>query len=195
MQQSIMKIKAGSIWGGYAAQYEKFAYGVEIGQRYLVENTTLGIPALIQTEGEFSLALQYFSSSMTFRSPRFYQQRHNLPIHHRSRSVLQYLHCFLVCQHRSGRSRRTGYQPRLCSCSRPRPRTPFRTCRRRVRRRPIPDWSNGSRIRQRITGWYAQECHGYGAEEENGSYMQALCHVWKSTGWFVSNFRYILISR
>ncbi|KAG8966842.1 hypothetical protein FRC03_011256 [Tulasnella sp. 419] len=47
----MMKYKSGSIWAGYQMPYEKFVYAVEVGQRYLMENTTLGIPALIQSEG------------------------------------------------------------------------------------------------------------------------------------------------
>ncbi|KAF8996334.1 glycoside hydrolase [Cyathus striatus] len=47
----MMATKAGSIWGGYLTPYEKFVYGVTIGQKYLMENTTLGIPAMIQSEG------------------------------------------------------------------------------------------------------------------------------------------------
>ena len=47
-----MRLKGGSIWGGYSTPYEKFAFAVEVGQRYLMENTTLGIPALIQSEGD-----------------------------------------------------------------------------------------------------------------------------------------------
>jgi len=47
----MIRLKGGSIWGGYAGPWEKFVYGVEIGQRYLMENTTLGIPALVQSEG------------------------------------------------------------------------------------------------------------------------------------------------
>lgn len=43
-----MRLKGGSIWAGY----ENLAYAVNIGQRYLMENTTLGIPALIQSEGK-----------------------------------------------------------------------------------------------------------------------------------------------
>ncbi|RDX48447.1 glycoside hydrolase [Lentinus brumalis] len=47
----MMSQKAGSIWGGYLTPWDKFVYGVTVGQRYLIENTTLGIPALIQSEG------------------------------------------------------------------------------------------------------------------------------------------------
>ncbi|KAG8985853.1 hypothetical protein FRB90_004400, partial [Tulasnella sp. 427] len=47
----MMKYKAGSIWAGYQMPYDKLAYTIEVGQRYLMENTTLGIPALIQSEG------------------------------------------------------------------------------------------------------------------------------------------------
>ncbi|KAG7093367.1 hypothetical protein E1B28_007049 [Marasmius oreades] len=49
--EEMMRLKGGSIWGGYLMTYEKFVFAVEVGQRYLMENTTLGIPALIQSEG------------------------------------------------------------------------------------------------------------------------------------------------
>ncbi|KAF8166832.1 glycoside hydrolase [Pholiota molesta] len=47
----MMAQKGGSIWAGYLTPYDKFVYGVTVGQKYLMENTTLGIPALIQSEG------------------------------------------------------------------------------------------------------------------------------------------------
>ncbi|KDR71141.1 hypothetical protein GALMADRAFT_808036 [Galerina marginata CBS 339.88] len=47
----MMATKGGSIWGGYSVPYDKFVFGVTVGQKYLMENTTLGIPALIQSEG------------------------------------------------------------------------------------------------------------------------------------------------
>ncbi|KAL1738321.1 glycoside hydrolase superfamily, partial [Schizophyllum fasciatum] len=47
----MLETKGGMIWAGYQTPYEKFVYGVEVGQRYLMENTTLGIPALVQSEG------------------------------------------------------------------------------------------------------------------------------------------------
>lgn len=31
--------------------WDKWVYGITIGQRYLIENTTLGIPAIVQSEG------------------------------------------------------------------------------------------------------------------------------------------------
>ncbi|KAF8317080.1 glycoside hydrolase [Clavulina sp. PMI_390] len=43
--------KAGSIWAGYAAPWEKYAYAINVGQHYMVEKTRLGIPALFQSEG------------------------------------------------------------------------------------------------------------------------------------------------
>ncbi|KAI8984797.1 glycoside hydrolase superfamily [Trametes punicea] len=49
--EEMMKQKAGSIWGGYLTPWDKFVFGVTVGQRYLMENTTLGIPALFQSEG------------------------------------------------------------------------------------------------------------------------------------------------
>ncbi|KAG8715834.1 hypothetical protein FRC09_016268 [Ceratobasidium sp. 395] len=47
----MMQYKAGSIWAGYSATYEKLAYAITVGQKYLMENTTLGIPAMFQSEG------------------------------------------------------------------------------------------------------------------------------------------------
>ncbi|CAE6423351.1 unnamed protein product [Rhizoctonia solani] len=47
----MMKYKGGSIWAGYSSTYEKLAYAITVGQRYLMENTTLGIPAIFQSEG------------------------------------------------------------------------------------------------------------------------------------------------
>ena len=50
-----MEYKAGAIWAGYQAPWEKIVYTITIGQKYLMENTTLGIPAIFQSEGEDSL--------------------------------------------------------------------------------------------------------------------------------------------
>ncbi|KAI0051485.1 glycoside hydrolase family 3 protein [Auriscalpium vulgare] len=47
----MMATKAGSIWGGYLTPWDKFVYAVNVGQKYLMENTTLGIPAIFQSEG------------------------------------------------------------------------------------------------------------------------------------------------
>jgi beta-glucosidase len=47
----MMASKSGSIWAGYLVPYEKLVYGLNIGQKYLMENTTLGIPAMVQSEG------------------------------------------------------------------------------------------------------------------------------------------------
>ncbi|KAI0820668.1 glycoside hydrolase superfamily [Trametes gibbosa] len=49
--EEMMAQKAGTIWGGYLAPWDKFVFGVTVGQRYLMENTTLSIPAIIQSEG------------------------------------------------------------------------------------------------------------------------------------------------
>lgn len=46
-----MRLKGGSIWGGYLMPWDKFVFAVNVGQHYLMENTTLGIPALFQSEG------------------------------------------------------------------------------------------------------------------------------------------------
>ena len=61
----MMSTRAGSIWGGYLTPWEKFVYGVEVGQKYLMENTTLGIPAMIQSEGLHG----FTNNGTTFPSP------------------------------------------------------------------------------------------------------------------------------
>lgn len=43
--------RAGSIWAGYLAPWTKIYYALTVGQTYLMENTTLGIPAMFQSEG------------------------------------------------------------------------------------------------------------------------------------------------
>ncbi|GJE97260.1 glycoside hydrolase family 3 protein [Phanerochaete sordida] len=49
--QETMAQKAGAVWAGYLAPWSKIVFAIETGQRYLMENTTLGIPAIFQTEG------------------------------------------------------------------------------------------------------------------------------------------------
>ena len=47
----MMSQKSGSIWAGYLAPWDKIVYAITVGQQYLMENTTLGIPAIFQSEG------------------------------------------------------------------------------------------------------------------------------------------------
>ena len=49
--------KAGAIWGGYLMPWDKWVYGITVGQQYLMENTTLGIPAIVQSEGVWCSAV------------------------------------------------------------------------------------------------------------------------------------------
>lgn len=46
-----MAMKAGQFYVGYPISWELLTYGIKIGQDYLMNNTRLGIPALVQTEG------------------------------------------------------------------------------------------------------------------------------------------------
>ncbi|KAI0888472.1 glycoside hydrolase family 3 protein [Annulohypoxylon maeteangense] len=46
-----MKSRAGSFYVGLAMPWETLSDGVKIGQDYLMQNTTLGIPAWVQSEG------------------------------------------------------------------------------------------------------------------------------------------------
>ncbi|KAJ7200973.1 glycoside hydrolase superfamily [Mycena rebaudengoi] len=63
--QEMMRLKGGSIWGGYQVPWDKFVFVVNVGQKYLMENTTLGIPALIQSEGLHG----FTNNGTTFPSP------------------------------------------------------------------------------------------------------------------------------
>lgn len=56
-----MALKGGAIWAGYLMPWDKLAYAIDVGQHYLMENTTLGIPALIQSEGSFLLLVVFLS--------------------------------------------------------------------------------------------------------------------------------------
>jgi beta-glucosidase len=47
----LMATRAGAIWAGYSTPWEKLVYTIDVGQRFLMHNTTLGIPAIYQTEG------------------------------------------------------------------------------------------------------------------------------------------------
>ncbi|KLO08234.1 glycoside hydrolase family 3 protein [Schizopora paradoxa] len=62
---AMMAQKAGAIWGGYLTPWDKLVFGIEVGQRYLMENTTLGIPAIFQSEGLHG----FTDNGTTFPSP------------------------------------------------------------------------------------------------------------------------------
>ncbi|KIJ59755.1 glycoside hydrolase family 3 protein [Hydnomerulius pinastri MD-312] len=49
--EQMIESKSGAIWAGYLAPWDKIVYAITIGQKYMMENTTLGIPAIIQSEG------------------------------------------------------------------------------------------------------------------------------------------------
>ncbi len=55
--EQMMAQKAGAIWGGYLAKWDKIVFAITVGQKYLMENTTLGIPALFQTEGMYAAVI------------------------------------------------------------------------------------------------------------------------------------------
>ncbi|KAJ7499897.1 family 3 glycoside hydrolase [Mycena latifolia] len=54
-----------SIWAGYQTPWDKFVFAVNVGQKYMMENTTLGIPALFQSEGLHG----FTNNGTTFPSP------------------------------------------------------------------------------------------------------------------------------
>ncbi|KAJ7165662.1 glycoside hydrolase superfamily [Mycena crocata] len=63
--EEMVRLKGGSIWGGYQVPWDKFVFAVTVGQKYMMENTTLGIPALIQSEGLHG----FTNNGTTFPSP------------------------------------------------------------------------------------------------------------------------------
>ncbi|KAJ7342635.1 glycoside hydrolase superfamily [Mycena albidolilacea] len=63
--EEMVRLKGGSIWAGYQVPWDKFVFGVTVGQKYMLENTTLGIPALIQSEGLHG----FTNNGTTFPSP------------------------------------------------------------------------------------------------------------------------------
>lgn len=46
-----MATRGGSFYVGYPVDQQWIAHGIKIGQDYLMKNTTLSIPALVQSEG------------------------------------------------------------------------------------------------------------------------------------------------
>ncbi|KAJ7476846.1 glycoside hydrolase superfamily [Mycena galericulata] len=63
--EQMIEFKGGSIWAGYQTPWDKFVYAVNVGQKYMMENTTLGIPALFQSEGLHG----FTNNGTTFPSP------------------------------------------------------------------------------------------------------------------------------
>ncbi|KAL0256461.1 hypothetical protein SLS55_008856 [Diplodia seriata] len=61
-----MEWRAGQIWTGYPISQQTIAEAGKIAQDYLLHNTTLGIPALLQNEGIHGVS--YFNSTI-FNSP------------------------------------------------------------------------------------------------------------------------------
>lgn len=64
-----MEMKAGQFYVGYPVPQQWVAQGVKIAQDYLMKNTTLGIPALVQTEGIHGFLI---GNATIFNSPIAY---------------------------------------------------------------------------------------------------------------------------
>lgn len=60
------KVRAGQFYVGYAIPPEWISNGIKIAQDYLLHNTTLGIPAIVQTEGIHGLLV---GNATIFNSP------------------------------------------------------------------------------------------------------------------------------
>ncbi|KAJ7775675.1 glycoside hydrolase superfamily [Mycena maculata] len=63
--EQMVALKGGAIWAGYETPWDKFVFAVTVGQKYMMENTTLGIPALFQSEGLHG----FTNNGTTFPSP------------------------------------------------------------------------------------------------------------------------------
>ena len=64
-----MATRAGQFYVGYPVPQQWVAEGVKIGQDYLLQNTTLGIPALVQSEGIHGFLI---GNATIFNSPIAY---------------------------------------------------------------------------------------------------------------------------
>lgn len=125
-QEDMMSTKSGAIWcvfyptafpifltfhdrGGYLTPYTKFVYAVTVGQKYLMENTTLGIPAMVQSEGVLS-SDSPFSIPLTRKTDRFarlYEPWNHLPFAHRHGRVVRHRPRATVCERLFRRGRGT----------------------------------------------------------------------------------------
>ncbi|KAJ6579642.1 glycoside hydrolase superfamily [Mycena vulgaris] len=61
----MVRLKGGSIWSGYQVPWDKLVSAITVGQKYMMENTTLGIPGLFQSEGLHG----FTNNGTTFPSP------------------------------------------------------------------------------------------------------------------------------
>lgn len=64
-----MEYRAGSFYVGYPVDQQWIADGVKVAQDYLLHNTTLGIPALVQSEGIHGFLI---GNATIFNSPIAY---------------------------------------------------------------------------------------------------------------------------
>jgi beta-glucosidase len=57
--------RGGFIWAGYLTPFPKLTYAITVGQDYMMHNTTLGIPAIFQSEGNHG----FIDNGTIFPSP------------------------------------------------------------------------------------------------------------------------------
>jgi beta-glucosidase len=91
-----MEYKAGAIWGGYQAPWDKIVYAITIGQQYLMENTTLGIPAIMQSEGKITLSYRTFQRFL--RDLQAFMGSRIMGQYGHPRSVLPHLSTLRCCK-------------------------------------------------------------------------------------------------
>ncbi|KAF7291790.1 Glycoside hydrolase family 3 protein [Mycena chlorophos] len=63
--QTMNEQMSGSVWAGYLMPWNKIVYAINTAQQYFLENTTLGIPAMFQSEGLHG----FTDNGTTFPSP------------------------------------------------------------------------------------------------------------------------------
>ncbi|KAL1989507.1 hypothetical protein VTN49DRAFT_6704 [Thermomyces lanuginosus] len=80
-----MKTKAGGFYVGYSVPWKQLADHIRYGQDYLLKNTTLGIPALVQTEGIHGLRV---INATIFNSPIGYGSSWNRKLVRRMAEII-----------------------------------------------------------------------------------------------------------
>ncbi|CRG87143.1 hypothetical protein PISL3812_04158 [Talaromyces islandicus] len=90
-----MQEKAGSFYVGYPISWEWLTTNIQKGQDYLLQNTTLGIPALVQTEGIHGFLI---GNATIFNSPIGYDGIPAVADYHTLTEILRDEWAFKLCQ-------------------------------------------------------------------------------------------------
>lgn len=152
-----MAAKAGQFYVGYPVAQSWISKNVEIAQRYLVEETRLGIPALVQSEGIHGFLI---GNATIFNSPIAYACSFDPDVSPifaefatpRASSRGVYIACPANVRYNCPGGPRIGRQPSFCASYGPCARTTIWPCRGDVRRVDLPRRGNWVRLRSWATG-------------------------------------------